>query len=156
VSAALGSVNVEKGLTLGRSGGDGQHVAVVKAGVAGRQTVFMTPDSNAAYLYFQVDDGFYFERPQPVRIDVTYFDEGLDLIVLEYDAAPAASDWNADTMYSSVDLPVRTDPKQWLTASVELRDARFCGHQNGASDFRLATVNGQSLTVSQVVVTKLV
>jgi len=155
VSTVLGATDTERGLALFPPWGDGLHVAVVKAGVAGRRTVPMTPDSTTAYLYFQVDDGFYFNAPVPIRIDVAYFDEGLEPIGLDYDAAPAASDWNADTMYKPVDLAVRTDTRQWKTASVVIRDARYCGHQNVGSDFRLATFNGTPLTVSKVVVTKL-
>ncbi len=86
---------------------------------------------------------------------MTYFDEGLEPIGLQYDAAPAASEWNADTMYKPVELAVRTDTRQWKTATIVLRDACFCGHENVGSDFRLATFDGDPVTVSKVVATKL-
>ena len=157
VSTVLGASDVSRGLTLVPSTRDDEslHVPVVEAGQAGRRTVFVAPDAPEAYLYFHVDDGFYFNVPVPIRIDVTYFDEGFEPIRLDYDAAPAASDWNADTMYRLVDLAVRADTRQWKTANVTLRDARFCGHENLASDFRLTTFDGHPLTVSTVVVTKL-
>jgi len=40
------------------------------------------------------------------------------------------------------------------TANVTVCDARFCGHENLAGDFRLATFDGHPLAVSTVVVTK--
>ena len=155
VRTVLGPTNTENGLALAPSDLDGLHRAVVKAGVAGRQTVPLTPDSASAYLYFRVDDGFYFNAPVPIRIDVTYYDEGTQSLLLQYDAAPAASAWDADTMYRLVEVGALSDTRRWKTASIELRDARFCGHQNGGSDFRLAAPEGHPLTVSKVVVTKL-
>lgn len=155
VSTTLGATDTDSGLALAPSGGDGRHAAVVKTGIPGRQTVPMTPDSVFAYLYFWVDDGFYFNAPVPIRIDVTYYDEGTPSLLLQYDAAPAASDWEVDAMYRLVEVGALSDTRQWKTASVELRDARFCNHQNSGGDFRLLAPEGHPLTVSKVVVTKL-
>ena len=157
VSTVLGASDVSRGLTLVPSTRDdaGLHVPVVEAGQAGRRTVFLAPDAPEAYLYFRVDDGFYFNRPQDVRIDVTYFDEGTQPIYLDYDAAPCASAWNAETMYKRTTLASASDTKTWKTASIVLRDATFTDHQNQAADFHLVALDGQPLTVGSVAVTKL-
>ena len=160
VSAKLGAADGTRGLTLAPSREDGLHVAVVEAGRAGRRTVFRSADATsadatAAYLYFRVDDGFYFNRPHGVRIDVTYFDQGTAPIYLDYDAAPCASAWSAETMYKPVLLARPADTKKWKTASIVLRDATFTGHQNLASDFRLVAQFGHPLSVGEVDVTKL-
>ena len=58
-------------------------------------------------------------------------------------------------MYRMVEVARRTGTDTWQTASVVLTDATFTGHENGAADFRLATLNGRPLTISRVEVTKL-
>jgi len=157
VSVVLGASDVSRGLTLAPSeaGIGGLHVPVEEAGQAGRRTVFRPPGSPPeAYFYFRVDDGFYFNRPQDVRIDVTYFDQGTEPIYLQYDADPCASNLGAGTTFKRTTLAYRADTKTWKTASIVLRDATFTGAQMW-NDFRLVTQGGQPLTVGSVTVTKL-
>lgn len=140
VSAILGENNIENGLSLVPSTGDGQHISVTMADTPARQTVPMVPDAQASYLYFSVDDGFYFNTPQKVRITVNYFDNGYEPIFLQYDTAPCGSAFDIPRMYKETLLVKRHNSKSWQTASIEISDATFAGNENFSSDFRLATL----------------
>ncbi len=147
ISIELGETNIEYGITLLPNGGDSQHQPVVRGGEAARENI-------TGYMYFQVDDGFYFAQSQPIELSIRYFDQGYEPIYLEYDAAPCASDWNVDTMYHMAALMNRTNTLTWKIVRAELFDATFSGHENGFSDFRIYTPN-EPLAVNEVTITKL-
>jgi hypothetical protein len=152
IQIILDEKNQEQGISMNKSEGDGQHEVASQSGLTGRIMNF--GESTGGYLYFRVDDGFYFNQPQPIEIQVEYFDEGFEPVFLEYDAAPCASNWNAEGMYKQVLLAYRQNTKTWKTATLVLTDAYFTGHQNGSADFRLASFNRQPTLVRQIVITK--
>jgi hypothetical protein len=153
VEIRLGSVNQENGLTLGPSLEDGQHQAVTADGIPARQTVAMNADAQAAYLYFHIDDGFYFDNTSNITISVEYLDEGFEPIFLDYDTAPCLSEWNASSMYKRIPLVYRSNSHSWRNARITISDARFGNHQNYNADFRLATGH-TPLTVRYVKIDK--
>lgn len=142
------------GLSIGPSAGDGLYKQQDIAGFPAVVTLPMEPNAPASYLYFQVDNGFYFNQPQPISITVTYFDEGYEPIEIHYDTAQCGSAFNPDTMYRSVRLVTRRNTLTWKTAVINISKATFAGNQNWASDFRLAT-GLTPLTISEVRVEKL-
>lgn len=137
------------GLTLGPATGDGIYETSEADGVAAVRTLPMFEGAEASYLYFQVDNGFYFNSPQPITLTVSYYDEGREMLSLDYDTAPCASPLNIERAYRRIDLVQRGDTKTWKTISVDLTSATFSGNQNTGADFRLAT-GITPLTVGQV------
>jgi hypothetical protein len=133
--------------------GDGRYEAVTESGQSGVRMQFNDPNAGG-YLYFMVDDGFYFNQHQKIEVNVTYFDEGYGQISLEYDKADCASDWNPDAMFALGGIIQRGNTKTWKTATIVLSDATFVGHENGGADFRLGANNGQPALISSVQITK--
>lgn len=156
VSIQLGEINIENGIGLHTGTEDGQHQVVSKAGYTARETVFpsVTNPENA-YLYFYVNDNFYFNNPQPIEITVTYFDEGYNTIFIDYDAAAYGTNPSLDIKYKVSLLAYRNNTKTWKTASVIISDAYFTNHQNGSTDFRISTKYPQPLAVSYVEIKKI-
>ncbi len=154
----LGAVIESEGLRFRPSEADGLHKFIVLDGRRARQTVPMEQelegDYPVAYLYFEVDDEFYFDHPQPIEITVEYFDNGDQPIEIQYDAAPAGSPDSDPDIYKGVHLVDREGKQIWRIASVVLEDARFANQQHGEYDFRLWT-GGIPLAVSYVEVRKL-
>ena len=142
------------GLSIGPSIGDGLYIRLEIAGNPAIVTTPMEPNAPASYLYFQVDNGFYFNQSQPVAITVTYFDEGYEPIEINYDTAQCGSAFNPDTMYRSVRVVTRSNTLTWKTAVINISHATFAGNQNWASDFRLVT-GLTPLTITEVRVEKL-
>jgi serine/threonine-protein kinase len=141
------------GLRLRLSEADGLHKSVEIEGFEARQTIPMQAGQPGSYLYFGVDDDFYFDSPQNIEVLIEYFDNGDEWIGLNYDALPAGSPENPRG-YTGVDLVQREDSQTWKTASVVVGDATFAGHQHGVWDFRLAT-GLTPLTVRYVEIRKL-
>jgi len=143
----------EDGINILPSMGDGRYEAVTESGQSGVRMQFNDPNAGG-YLYFMVDDGFYFNQHQKIEVNVTYFDEGYGQISLEYDKADCASDWNPDAMFALGGIIQRGNTKTWKTATIVLSDATFVGHENGGADFRLGANNGQPALISSVQITK--
>jgi hypothetical protein len=142
-----------EGLHLALSGGDGSYQSVNVAGLSAIQTISMTPEIGYSYLYFLVDDTFYFNSHQDISITVTYFDEGNEPIYLQYDTAGPASPLNLNQVYKSVLLALRHNSQTWQTVTVRILDAAFANHQNKDADFRLAT-KLSNLTAREVKIEK--
>jgi len=83
------------------------------------------------YMVFDVDDAYFYDGGEGsgVRVEVTYYDQGLDSWGLEYDAL--------DDPYRSAGIVQKTNSGLWLTVSFTLSDARFANRQAGGGDFRL-------------------
>jgi hypothetical protein len=144
----------DQGLSIGPSLGDGLFIKSEILGTPAILTEPMTPGAEASFMYFQVDNGFYFNQPQPVSLSVTYFDEGYEAVSLDYDTAQCGSAFDAGKMYRGIDLVQRSNSLTWKTVTMEIFNATFAGNQNWGADFRLVT--GKSpLTISEVKIIKL-
>ncbi len=141
-----------EGLHLSPSIGDGSYRTVDVGDLSAIQTVPIT-DAKHSYLYFLVDDTFYFNAHQAISITVTYFDEGNEPIRLQYDALDPAAPFDPALVYKSVLLATRHNSQTWQTASIRLVDAALANHQNNGADFRLVTT-ASGLTVREVRVEK--
>jgi len=82
------------------------------------------------HLYFDVDDGFLHARTTAVDLKVTYRDDGLDRIEVEYATArgPAVAT-----------VATKTDSGAWRTATVRLPDASFDDTLPAGNDLRLSS-----------------
>ena len=110
------------------------------------------PFGAADLMYFGVDDGFAFwEADQPFVVTVTWFDEGLGSLLLEYDSTDPNGSVAAGAFKSTDAVPL-TDSGRWVTHSFHLPDARFSNRTHGG-DFRLAGL-GAPLVVGRVTVTR--
>jgi hypothetical protein len=147
VSVTLGETNDSLGLTLNVEQVDGLSSPIVKENVSARI------NGQGHYMYFYVDDGFYFNTPQPIDVTITYFDEGQGTIHFEYDSAPCASNWSVASMYRSIPMVELSDTKTWQTVTLTVTDATFAGHQNGFSDFRIAGPTS-AMVLGNVTITK--
>jgi Domain of unknown function (DUF5010) len=152
VESTAGS-HTDRGLGPGPSLADGQYAHVTLDEVAALQTVALTPKAEASYLYYQMDDGFYFADAQKITLSVEYLDQGREPIYLEYDAAPCGSAADDADVYKQVLLAERKNTGKWQAASLDLTDATFVNNQNFGADFRLST-GKTPLTLSSVRVDK--
>lgn len=154
ISITLGDQDISEGLGMFTFNyGDGLNQPITAGDKPARVTLPSSAQAETSYLYFSVDDGFYFERPETVKLSVEYFDEGFEPIYVEYDRQPCGAKNDNRLAYSQVLLERRQNTMQWRTAVIELADARFANHQNDGADFRLVT--GRSpLTVHSVVLEK--
>lgn len=149
VSLTFGPEGKSAGLAL-KTGGDGE---AGPAEVAGSACIQSRPNrfSKDQYLYFEVDDSFYFDTGEPVEVAFEYFDEGTEPVRLDYDSAdPAAT---LDGAYKAGGTVSRTDSGTWKRAAIALKDARFMNRENLGSDLRLHTP-GSALRVRRVEVRK--
>jgi len=134
--------------------GDGRYEAVTESGQSGVRMQFNDPNAGG-YLYFMVDDGFYFNQHQKIEVNVTYLMKDTD-----------RSHWNMirrivpvigilDAMFCT-----RRDYSTWQYKRpgklqlLYLVTPTFVGHENGGADFRLGANNGQPALISSVQITK--
>ncbi len=96
------------------------------------------------HIGFDVSDGFLYDaddvspRPTPLTLTFEYWDEGRDLLRVQYDATEngqAARSGDDAGFTLSKEFP-RTDTHTWKTATVVLPYPRFANRQNGGGDFR--------------------
>ena len=93
----------------------------------------------AAYFHFAVDPRLGIGAPQPVTVDVEYFDEGQGSFYLEYDSDdPAARE---EGRYATSRPVIIEGTGLWRTVRFDLADASFRGRQYGGyGDFRIRSV----------------
>lgn len=104
--------------------GDG----VAPAGnIGGAECRVITADNR--YLYFRVGDAFARSGNPRLDVAITFWDAGLDRLVLQYNA-PGSAHKGASIW--------KTDTHAWRTVVVELNDADFTNAQNYNADFRLS------------------
>lgn len=142
---------VEAGLTCCPNGDDGRWEVTAVAGTPCVQTL---PNvSKRRHLYFDIADPYYYDHSGEITLRFTYFDEGREPILIEYDSAPVTG-MNVDFYRRHPDQIERTDTKTWKTAKVVLGGARCANRQNGGADFRLASYDSE-LAISRIQITKL-
>ena len=144
----------QNGLSIGPSLGDGLFSSLEISGTSAIVTEPMSPGAAASYIYFQVDNGFYFNQPALITLSVTYFDEGYEPLGMDYDTAPCGSGFDEGKMYRRIDLARRGNTLTWKTATVQISNASFAGNQNYGADFRLVT-GASPLTISEIRIEKL-
>jgi hypothetical protein len=150
ISATFGSRGKSEGLRL-KTGGDGEAAATAVGGVDCLRTL---PNrfSEGKYLYFEVDDSFYFDTGGALEVTVEYLDEGTAPLELHYDSADASAP--VAGAYKSAGSVARQGSGSWKRAGFTLTEARLVNRQNLASDFRLYTPSGV-LTVRCVAVRRI-
>jgi hypothetical protein len=85
-------------------------------------------------MYFDIEDGYLFNAREPVRLNITYYDNGTDRFDVYYDA------WDHPNKLAGT--VTKTNTKRWLKVSWVLTDARFANRQPGGgshpgSDFHI-------------------
>ena len=147
VSIVLGGRNRAAGL-LQRDEPDGKTRATVALGKTARGTA--KTRHAGRYIYFDVDDSFYWASEVPVTIEITFFDEGTGSFGLDYDSMDKATPLSG--AFKAAPAIARTDTGTWRTTRVRIDDATFAGRANH-NDFRLVDRDG-TLLVHRVVVRK--
>jgi hypothetical protein len=133
------------------SSGDG---VTKEVEVEGRRCVQSAPSEHPArYVYFDLDESFAFDlEPQPITIEVEFYDGGCTGFALEYDSLDPAGSVR-EGAFKHADTVTIGGTNAWKTARFALPDARFANRTNG-SDFRLAVQGAGELSVGAVKVTK--
>lgn len=89
----------------------------------GRYTRRTDSASGNPYMYLDIEDGYLRDTHERVRLNVTYYDQGIGRFDVYYDA------WsNPSKLAGTV---TKTNTGKWLKASWELTDARFGNRQPG-------------------------
>jgi hypothetical protein len=116
-------------------------------------TVANRHSPSTRYIYFDVEDYFFFDGDAAFEVTVDYLDRGPREFLIEYDSN--------DPQLAGLAQQFRAGPRtriegsgQWQQVTLRIDHARFAGRSNGA-DFRLTVLDGD-LAVSQVVVQPLV
>ncbi|KPJ76928.1 MAG: hypothetical protein AMS14_01395, partial [Planctomycetes bacterium DG_20] len=147
VSITFGPNGKSAGLHL-KTGGDGLADATQAAGDDCIRTL-ANPHGDGKYLYFDVDDSFYFDSGGALDVTVEYLDEGALPFDLQYDSTdPSATLSGA---YKSAGAAKRTGTGTWRAATFTLNDPRLVNRQNLGSDMRLFTP-GDTLKVRRLTI----
>ena len=101
-------------------------------------------------MYFDVDDGFFFDKPlggaYPVKVRIVYFDKGTGNWELQYDAA---------TGPSKTALRVeKTNTGRWLEKTVEINDGYFGNRCPRKSDLMLVNTDAEDDVFHMVELTR--
>ncbi|MGC8640199.1 MAG: DUF5010 domain-containing protein [Isosphaeraceae bacterium] len=147
VAIELGQTNVEQGLKQVTSE-DGQTAPTVSAGKSCRET--RNGPHGGGYIYFQIDDGFKWDRSMDVTVDVEYVDGSGGGFGIQYDSHDPAATLDGAYKDCAKRVPLQ-GTRSWKTASFPLKDARFDARQNAEADFRIAT-DAPKLLVRKVTV----
>jgi len=133
------------------SSGDG---VTKEAEVGGKHCVQSAPSEHAAkYVYFDLDESFAFDlEPQPVTIEIEYYDGGAAGFALEYDSQDAQGSVREGAFKHAGAITIG-NTNAWKKATFHIEDARFANRTNG-SDIRLAVQGQGELSVASVKVTK--
>lgn len=129
----------------------GQPDGPVRSGAWGGQSAIRTAEADTTYMYFNIADPFAFDLDETVTVRYTYWDDGYNSHLLEYDSNDASATLNG--AYTATP-PVQCEQSgEWVTRTVTLEDARFVNRQNGGSDLRFA-VRGGWLAIRDLAVVK--
>jgi hypothetical protein len=143
VRVVLGAENVSRGLVQ-RDYEDGKTAPAEAAGKSGRKNA---GGDAGRYIYFEVDDSFFFADASSLEIEVEVFDAAAGRVVLEYDSTDAGAPHGG--AFKALTLISLEGTGSWKRAKAVLEDAAFGGRAN-SNDFRLS-VAGKELTVREVV-----
>jgi PKD repeat protein len=131
----LGTTQIHKGLIISTSNPDGAWRVAEKSGKEAAYADNNT-DPPSYYIYFDVNDDFIHASETEIWIQVEYFDEGFDTFTLEYDSNdPFGGPFGG--AYTTSDVVILSNTKQWKIHTFYLKNAYFGGRQNWDSDFRL-------------------
>jgi hypothetical protein len=145
VEVALGEENRCEGLSQAEHD-DGRTEPVTAGGNSARRTA--RTSGAGRYIYFDVDDSFFWDDARPLELEVTYLDAGRGEVALDYDSRdPKATLGGA---FKRAVAGTLEGTGAWVTRRVLLGDAAFTGRANG-HDFRLS-VPGGDLAVHRAVV----
>jgi hypothetical protein len=102
-------------------------------------------------MYFNVADPYYFDERYPLQIQWTYYDDGFETMILQYDSHNANATLNG--AYTGATPVQCTHSKTWKTVTRDLPNARFANRENSGSDFRFAVRNGW-LGIKEIIISK--
>jgi hypothetical protein len=150
LTADFGKGPVDGGVKV-PSSGDG---ITKQAEVGGRHCVQSAPSEHPSkYVYFDLDESFAFDlEPEPVTIEIEYYDGDCTGFALEYDSQDAQGSVR-EGAFKHAGVTAIAGAKTWKKATFRIEDARFANRTNG-SDFRLAVQGAGELSVASVKVTK--
>lgn len=126
----------------------------VETEAGGKRCVQSAPNTlGGKYVYFALDDSFAFDlEPQPLTIEVEFYDGGAEGFLLEYDSLDPQGSVREGAFKASRRVTIG-NTNAWRTETFTIEDARFANRNNG-SDFRLAVLGQGELAVARVTVRK--
>lgn len=135
-----------------QTAGDGP---VEERELAGRMAWKTVPNKyspTTRYMYFDVEDYFFFDGDDSLEVTIDYLDWGPKEFLIEYDSSDPQLDGLAQQFRSGPQQPI-SGSGNWQQVTMRIDHARFAGRSNGA-DFRLTALQGD-LAVSRVVVRRI-
>ena len=138
------------GLRLAEGIGDGRFVRTALGGRSCVQT--QRGDSPGRYLYFDIADPYYYDHRGVLTLEVTYFDDAGESLLLEYDAAEAPRTLEA-RYHDHPQRIERAGSNTWKSATLTVPGARCANGENGGADFRLGA--GDNFAIAELRLTKL-
>ncbi|SDX18708.1 DUF5010 domain-containing protein [Nitrosomonas communis] len=148
VSTILGQTPLNAGLTLGTNP-DGKTTIDTTSGISAQRAEWTNRATK--YLYFDVDNSFFYRDKVPLELEFEYLDMGNGKIIVEYDST---AKWLPHAgAFKSIISARLTDTGAWKTAKIRIHDANFAGRANG-QDFRISSPN-VGLTIRKVALRKL-
>ncbi|MGW4823575.1 metallophosphoesterase [Streptomyces sp. NPDC004227] len=140
--------DVDSGKSEGLTYHDYEDGPFLETEVGGRKALVLqkNPFGGANQLYLSVDDAAILGGPYKAKVTISYRSPAAGSFLLQYDSADAGSAYQKSTP-----VTIGADQvDQWLTATIELPDARFANRQNGGADLRLSAPGNLPLAVSAV------
>jgi hypothetical protein len=149
VTSTFGPGSRDGGVRL-VSNGDGLFREASAAGSACIETV-PNKANGEQFLYFDVDDSFYWEPSGPVSVSLECLDEGGGTVGITYDSTDPTPQF-AGAYKQANPLP-RGNSGAWRVFEFRLTDVRFANRQNAFTDFR-ASAGGTTLKVRRVTIAR--
>lgn len=149
VNSTFGNSGISQGIEY-LLGPDTGEAAVRRINIGGKDAIETASPNSIKYLYFKVDNGFFFDSGNNINIEVEYYDEGSGVFSLEYDSFNSSAPWYG--AYKAGGNQSFTGTGTWKTKTFSLSDAKFCDLQNANTDFRLYTAN--TLKIHRIIITK--
>jgi hypothetical protein len=149
VSLAAGGKEANAGLQLVNAE-DGQ---AKLADVSGRPawSPVRFRNNSGFYVYFRADESFKWADSMQAAVTLDYFDAAPGQLGIEFDGSDAFAPFNG--AYSRSSKIQLVGDRTWKTATLELKDARWLGSQNGGADFRIMA-EAKEFAVGKVTVSR--
>ena len=156
ISVTLETTPLNVGLGLRAVDGESRAEPTNHLGTVGWRPVLGLPgNANAWYMYYLVSDTRFTSGNMPgVKIEITFFDEGVGTLGLAYDSSDPTFRVNPTApagVWKSAGRITLTGSRTWRTESLVIGDALFTKRCNGA-DFRFEIAASASPTIHSVVI----
>lgn len=118
--------------------------------IAGEKAWVSQKQANGLFLCVDVDDAFaQCASRRPMEIEVSYLDEGVNTLELQYDSLDPTAP--LDGAYKDArPLVELKNSGEWRTVTIRVDDPRFGNRQNDGTDFRIYKAQNDRLVIGGV------